>query len=199
MVIGSSACAPLEGRGCQGYLIYQYAPENRCGCLCENLAVGDGSGEVTVQLLCMTLWWWIPVGGKGIVFILHNIYFPISNDLRKHIPHSLIPQRLKNWIWAKKICLLGCRDFPSWGHRLINPTQQGNGSGDPEPAQQEMLAKAPSAPGGFLAWLWGFAAPLAERSPWSDHGHSPAAVRQHVSHKWALSDASPAAFPNGAC
>lgn len=55
MVIESSACAPLEGRGCQGYLIYQYAPENRCGCLCENLAVGDGSGEVTVQLLCMTL------------------------------------------------------------------------------------------------------------------------------------------------
>lgn len=52
-------------------------------------------------------------------------------------------QGLKNWIWNMKNCLLGCRDFPSWGHRLINPTQQGNWSGGSEPANQDSWPRLP--------------------------------------------------------
>lgn len=160
MIIGSPARAPLEGRWCQGCLIYPHAPANRCGCLCGNLVVGDGSGEVTVQLLCMTLGWWIPTSGKGIVFILHNISFPISNGLRKQTPHSLILQTLRlqnleNWIWAMKIYLLGCRNFPSWDHRLISPARKLRWW----PCTPGNVAKALWAPGAFLpgsgGWLKG--------------------------------------------
>lgn len=143
-------------------------PLKTCGCLCENLVVGDGSGEVTVQLL----WWWIALLAKESSSSCIIFLFPYQMSLKSehHILWSSQGWGSRTWRTG-----FGAWKFFFWGAGTFLPGATG------WTIQQEIVAVplslqsrkcgAPWAPGAPCLAL-GLCSPSAERSPWSDHGHS---------------------------